>query len=243
MSLVSVRMRASYGGLHVSGAERIVEEESIPQAVEELLKRPKRYDYLKITLERLKRIEYIETSLPVKSFSFAKPSEARVFALELLHQAGVEREIAKRGIELLSCGANPTGGNMRGAVLMDVESGNRLEPSKERGIRTVRVDWENRAKVKGELLELDMTERTLDALAIATKNLNCGVIAELCWSDDPDYTTGYVASLKLGYVRLSPLKDEGDHMGGRIYFIDSRRAREIIECLEKKAVLIKSLRR
>ena len=59
----------------------------------------------------------------------------------------------------------------------------------------------------------------MDALALATKNIHCGVEAELCWSDDPDYTTGYVAGKTIGYVRIKPMKEEGVPIGGRVYFV------------------------
>jgi len=234
-------MRASLRGKHISGAERIVEEDNVPETLCELLKRPKEYDSLVITLERLKSIEVVDLSLPISSCSFSSVEEAREFALKRLVESGVPEEVARRGVEILSKGANPRGGNMRGAVLMDIETGERLEPDPERGIRTVRVDWKDRSAVREELLSKGFTDRTLDALALATKNLFCGVLAELCWSDDPDYLTGYVASPQLGYLRITPLKEKGDPLGGRIYFIERERVGEVIECLEKRAVLISSL--
>jgi 6-carboxyhexanoate--CoA ligase len=45
------------------------------------------------------------------------------------------------------------------------------------------------------------------------------VIAELCWSDDPEYTAGYVASPKGGYLRIPQLKARGDIYGGRAFFL------------------------
>jgi len=68
-----------------------------------------------------------------------------------------------------------------------------------------------------------------------------GTIAELCWSDDPFYTTGYVASKKLGYVRIPHLKKEGDYHGGRVFFVDFVNTVEIndyIEEIEKTPVLV-----
>ncbi len=234
-------MRASLKGKHVSGAERIIDEEVIPAAICELLRRPKKHDRLVITIERIHRVEVIEHSLRVNSFEFESTLQAREFALQKLVESEIPKNVAKLGIGLLSRGANPKGGNMRGAVLLDIETGERLEPDKERGIRTVRVDWKDRDRVRRKILEKGMTERSLDALALATKNIHCGVVAELCWSDDPDYLTGYVASKKLGYVRIKPLKESGDPLGGRIYFIRREHLKEIIECLEKKAMLIRSL--
>ncbi len=231
-------MRASLGGLHVSGAERIVKEEDIPQTLLELLRRPGEHDFLKITLEALTDVVEAVMDLPVKSTLLKDVHEGREFALKALLDSGVPEEVAKRGVTLLSKGANPKGGNMRGAVLMDIDSGDRLEPDQERGIRTVRVDWRDRFAVREKLIKEGFTARTLDALAIAFKNLYCGVVAELCWSDDPDYLTGYVASKSTGYVRITPLKEKGDPLGGRIYFIRKEDKGDLIRCLEEKALLL-----
>ena len=63
--------------------------------------------------------------------------------------------------------------------------------------------------------------RTREALALATKVAHApGIIAELCWSDDPDYTAGYVASPRIGYVRFPVLKLPDDPRGGRVFFVD-----------------------
>lgn len=37
-------------------------------------------------------------------------------------------------------------------------------------------------------------------------------VAELCWSDDPKYITGYVASKELGYQCITKLKEYGDEL-------------------------------
>jgi 6-carboxyhexanoate--CoA ligase len=70
-----------------------------------------------------------------------------------LEEAGIRKDLAKKAIELLEKGANPKGGNMRGAVLMDIKTGERLEPDQERGIRTVRVDWKDRRRNKASPFE------------------------------------------------------------------------------------------
>ena len=50
--------------------------------------------------------------------------------------------------------------------------------------------------------------------------MEIGVVAELCWSDDPDYTTGYVAGKNIGYVRIKPIykqsKDKAYYQNARI---------------------------
>lgn len=234
-------MRASLGGKHVSGAERLVGEPLLQETVLELLRRPTSFDQMVLTVEKVEEVSLIEASLPISSRTFESVADARGFALKLLTDSGVPPRTAERGLRLLAEGAGPGGSVMRGAVLMDVETAGRLEEDPQRGVRTVRVDWKNRRAIERTLRERGMTSRTVDALALATKNILCGVVAELCWSDDPDYTTGYVASGKVGYVRIDPLKERGDPKGGRIYFIRKQDLPTLVECLEKRAFLIESL--
>ncbi len=241
MSFLSVRMRASLKGKHVSGAERIVKDKELEETLSQLVKRPSDYDQMVITIEKVRKLRRVEESLKLSSFNFNSVSEARQFALRKLKESGVPESVALKGLNLISRGANPRGGIMRGAVLMDIETGNRLEKDSERGVRTVRIDWENRREILEILRKRGLTERTADALALATKNIICGVVAELCWSDDPQYLTGYVASRTLGYVRITPLKEKGDPLGGRIYFVRREKLLEIVKCLEEEAILLKRL--
>lgn len=231
-------MRAEKEGKHVSGAERIVKKEEIEETLRELLKRPKDYDFMNLKVEKIKSFEEIPFSLRISSYEFGSVEEARKFAVKKLTEEGIEEKLARKAVEILSKGANPSGGNMRGAVLMDLETGERLEPDRSRGIRTVNFDWKERKRITELLLRKGYTLRTVDALALTMKNLHCGVVAELCWSDDPHYTTGYVSGKKIGYVRIKPLKREGDPLGGRVYFVRKESLEKVLECLEKKAVLI-----
>lgn len=64
-------------------------------------------------------------------------------------------------------------------------------------------------------------------------------IAELCWSDDPDYITGYVAGKKMGYQRITAMKEYGTEEGCRVFFIDgSNDVNTYIHDLEKQPILI-----
>ena len=240
----SVRMRAQKMGVHVSGAERLVEKD-LEKVIRELYRRPKDFDSMVITIEKVDAVEVVKRALPVQSYDFKDVDTSHQFAVELLSRCGVREEIARRAIEILKMGPNPKGGNMRGAILMDVETGERLEPDQERGIRTVRMDWKDRKQVERELRKRGMKpfylKRFMDALAIATKNVYCGVLGEICWSDDPDYTTGYVSCKSIGYVRVKPMKDKGNPIGGRVYFVRREALEEVINCLEKKAILIEEL--
>lgn len=134
---------------------------------------------------------------------------------------------------------------MRGSIVM-VE-GNRLEPDKHRGIRATRMDITKDASLELHRL-LDAAglssnyTHISEALVLATKVASIdGTIAELCWSDDPFYTAGYVASKKLGYMRISHLKKEGDFRGGRVFFVDNIELDKYIYDLEKSPVLVNKI--
>ncbi len=236
--MFSIRMRASLEGRHVSGAERIAEGRNLGETVYELLKRPGEYDEIVLKVEMVEDVNIIN-SLNIREYNFRNMEESRMFVTYLLEKEGIRSSLVRKLMAEIEGGANPHGGNMRGAMIVDVETGERLEKDKSRGIRTVRVDWDRRADVKNEFLGKGLTERTVDALAIASKNIYCGVLAEICWSDDPEYVTGYVATKSLGYVRITPLKRIGDPFGGRIYFVRKEDVERVIECLERKACLVK----
>jgi len=79
-----------------------------------------------------------------------------------------------------------------------------------------------------------------DALILASKVLSYDhVVAELCVSDNPNYTTGYVASKDLGYVRIPNIKSNGSKSGGRAFFVnEGTDINGIIEYLERRPVII-----
>ena len=79
-----------------------------------------------------------------------------------------------------------------------------------------------------------------EALVLATKVQSCpGIVGELCWSDDPDYTVGYVACNGI-YHRIPNMKEMGNPIGGRVFFVDTNRPiREIVDYLENTTVLVR----
>ncbi|WP_288301914.1 6-carboxyhexanoate--CoA ligase [uncultured Veillonella sp.] len=112
--------------------------------------------------------------------------------------------------------------SMRGAMLVDMRTGHRLDPWGQRGVRVSRMSFAdetaaimalNTAGYSGVHLE--------EALVLASKVLSApGVVGELCISDDPDYTTGYV-SYGNTYHRLHHMKPVGSPLGGRLFFVDA----------------------
>jgi 6-carboxyhexanoate--CoA ligase len=132
---------------------------------------------------------------------------------------------------------------MRGAAIITAEKGKRLEPDKERGIRVSRLGITNSAskELSSKLSKYNIdNEIVQEALILASKVLSCKhVTAELCVSDDPGYTTGYVASREFGYARIPHLKNKGSKIGGRAFFVkEGIDIGNIMEYLEKKSVLV-----
>lgn len=247
----SVRMHASRLNAHVSGAERIVHKNGIQEAVSLLVARALskglQPDQVRISIDELAQA-YIRSlaALDLVTVPVTDLHQGRSCAGEALLHAGVSRKAIDQAMHLLSMGPGPSGVNMRGAMLIDADSGERLEPDRSRGVRASRFDWTDQAAAGIEqlLAPLGLSHfRIREALALATKIAHGPfVAAELCWSDDPDYTAGYAASLATGYVRFPFMKETGSSHGGRAIFIrDKNRITELVSYLEREAVLIEPL--
>ena len=237
----SVRMRASLEGKHISGQERIVTKSRLEETILELHKRPSdKWDFQSIKIELLnEKPKILEKSLQVKSYKFSCVPLAHSFIAGLLEsEHGINNSLTRKLISKLLSGVNK-GWNLVGAWIIEPTTGEVLNPQPLKGIRTILFDWVDREKVKKLLLEKGYTLRTLDALALATKNVYCGVEAEICISDDPNYTTGYIAAKKLGYIRITPIKEKGNPFGGRVYFVRRENLEKTLECLRKKPLLIR----
>jgi 6-carboxyhexanoate--CoA ligase len=121
--------------------------------------------------------------------------------------------------------------------------GTRLEPDKKRGVRASRLGI---TKTASKSLSMILsrhginTDVVKEALVLASKVMaHRNVVAELCVSDDPDYTTGYVASKKYGYVRVPHIKKRGSRHGGRAFLIqESADSEGIIHYLEETPVIV-----
>ena len=120
---------------------------------------------------------------------------------------------------------------MRGAMLVDAISGERLDEG-NRGVRVSHMDsFDSHA--------LGDNEHMREALVLASKVQSAeGVVGELCWSDDPDYTVGYVACNGV-YHRIPNMKELGSDIGGRVFFVRSDiDCESVVEYLEKAPVLV-----
>lgn len=248
----SIRMRANRLNSHLSGAERLVRRDEVEDAGRVLLRRALSHsrgdaEQIILNIDRVPGAQIQEVKLPhMQTMMVADWRQGRRAAIAALVASGVSEWAASRSLAQIAAGAGPGGTSMRGAMLVDASSGQRLEADSARGVRASRMDIAPQAL---EDLHRQLTPVALDnghvreALVLAAKVLSApGLVAELCWSDDLDYTAGYVASSTVGYRRFPHLKAPGDERGGRVFFI--RPATDIAELyryLEEQPVLVTAI--
>jgi len=235
--LYSVKMRASESGAHISGAERIVPASAAPRTAAALVTRALTHskgtpDFINVKLERPSSVIRLK-SLPVATHVARTPEEGMAIAAELLSKDGIARvaEIMAKFADTYA---------LRGAMLLDADTLERLDPDPERGVRATCMDDAD-STLKGVP---SAKNHFAEAIVLATKVQNApGVIAEICVSDDPDYTTGYVATRSLGYHRITNIKERGSPLGGRIFLYRGPHSNvpETIRFLERQAVLVEDV--
>jgi 6-carboxyhexanoate--CoA ligase len=256
-SLWSIRMRASQqksevksknsktSEIHISGAEGLHEMSDIQGIVKRYIKRALKHpkgkaDKIIITIESIKQKSRSISTLPIATVNCITPAEAKNMTIKLLQSLGISKKAIDIAFELIRKG------NMRGAAIITTEKGDRLEPDKERGVRASRLGI---SKSASKVLSLKLSKHGIntdivkEALILASKVAsNRQVLAELCVSDDPCYTTGYVASKRFGYLRIPNIKREGSKSGGRAFFVregmDVKGIKGIIGYLEKMPIII-----
>ena len=237
--LFAVKMRAAREGAHISGAERIVKARDIPALAAALAERALHHakgvpDGSHVKVEAAENIERL-VSLPVSTYVTHTPAEGRAVAARLLSSAGITRiyEILARFSETYG---------MRGAMLLDADTLERLEPDPERGVRATYMDAVfNGQDARCPSGDVRKKNHFAEAVVLATKVANApGIVGEICVSDDPDYVTGYVATKEIGYCRITTVKEMGDPCGGRIFLYRGPRegVAETIRYLQKQCVLV-----
>ena len=238
--LYSVRMRAAQGGPHekgghhISGAERIVKLEEVGAIAQSLADRALHHskgtaDFINITVDLIppEKITYIDC-LKVEEHKTGSISESHQLATELLDGSVISKTAVHKAISMLKS----LDRSMRGAMLVDAITGVRLDTG-NRGVRVSHMDsFDSHA--------LGDNEHMREALVLASKVQSAdGIVGELCWSDDPDYTVGYVACNGV-YHRIPNMKELGSVIGGRVFFVRSDIDSEsVITYLEKSPVLVK----
>jgi 6-carboxyhexanoate--CoA ligase len=232
-------------GLHISGAEGIFCEDEITRASEGYILRAITHprgtpDTIVITLEAIKTSLSRAPLLTVSTAACKSPEEG--WGIMVRHLALLGISAAARNAALKVLRSKKT---MRGASLIAAVSGRRLEISRERGVRVshLGIDRASEKKLCKRLVSMKIDTTTVkEALVLASKVVSCSdVIAEICISDDPDYTTGYLASRETGYLRVPNMKCKGEMHGGRVFFLRTgANINKTIEYLEKKPVIMET---
>lgn len=242
VNMYSIKMRASKINnntkIHISGAEKIVKLNELEAACTQLIRRAMLHERgepnfvsLKINSLDPKQIMYID-ALPVSSFNASSPDKGIDFIMSVLKDLNVKN--SQKVIDMFKYTYD-----MRGAMLLDADTMQRLEYNHLRGIRATCMDYD---KSMENINDLNKKNHFKEALVLATKVVKhpC-IIADICISDDPMYVNGYIASKKYGYIRICGIKKAGDPKGGRIFLFRGNHndIKECIEYLEKKAVIVK----
>jgi 6-carboxyhexanoate--CoA ligase len=239
-------MRASRQGEHISGAEGIFEKSRIDNVVRAYIERAYSHsrgmpDRVVITIEELKEKPVFLKSLPVYTIDTKTKEESWNFIKRLLSGVGISHRALENALFVVQSDIT-----MRGASIMTFKTGRRLEPDTARGIRATRLGITPQAEeTLFNAIDSYKLNRTVvsEAIVLATKVAAFkDVIAELCVSDDPDYTTGYVSSKKTGYIRVPNIKEEGYRKGGRVIFVSEDVDIDgLIHYLENTPVVIDSI--
>lgn len=248
--LYSVKMRAAQGaahengGKHISGAERLVLATEIEQTVTAMLKRAHSHergsaDFINIKISKIAS-ETIATIPALQIMPLSQPPSlqyARQYAAVLLVQAGISSQAISVAFEQLVNLQQ----SLRGALLVEASSGKVIADSHLRhGVRVSNMDAQDNDKYTQWLSKQNIHGvHAREAIVLASKVASCpDIVAELCWSDDPSYTIGYVND-KAKYHRIDKLKEAGSDIGGRVFFLkDNYVLANVVEYLHNQPVLL-----
>lgn len=159
------------------------------------------------------------------------------------HISGAERIVTKNSVEqeMISM-LHRAWEHDRGAAVVDAETGERLDGLGMRGVRCSCMDCEDTCAYEAQMGAKGLGgEHPREALILASKVAAApGTVAELCWSDDPFYVTGYVGSPKFGYGRITVMKEKGDPIGGRVFFVKHGMDMDrYVEYMQHQTVLVR----
>ncbi|WP_195250968.1 6-carboxyhexanoate--CoA ligase [Romboutsia sp. 1001713B170207_170306_H8] len=246
MSLYSIKMRSSKNDEHISGAECIVDEYNLEDAVFILLKRARNHskgksDFINIKIEEISKskLEFVNP-LEVTTIETNDIFESLECIKYILNKLGIDND---KSIKILKLFREIK--NMRGAILLDINTLERLEEDRTRGIRATYMDFEDNSLYHLDKCKAHNSHFT-EALALSSKVTNApNIFGEICYSDDPNYTAGYIACKKYGYIRFDNLKEIGDKRGGRIFLYDPFLDKEYtlndtINYIENTKVIVKN---
>jgi 6-carboxyhexanoate--CoA ligase len=241
----SIRMRASKQGQHISGAEGIYDNDEVTNKVRMYTERALfhekgKADDINIIVEELRESTIFVPSLNLCTLNTRTPDAVRKAVAKILTSVGITERAVDEAYKSFTSGIT-----MRGAMLMDLE-GVRLEPDLLRGVRVTRMGMtKNASKILSKKLSSIKLNNfaVKEALVLASKaHKHPMLLGELCISDDPSYTTGYVVTRKSGYVRLPRIKKRGIPYGGRAFFITGGEVKDLIKYLQKTPVLVNKIK-
>ncbi|MBF0563611.1 MAG: hypothetical protein HQK89_00055 [Nitrospirae bacterium] len=273
MMLFSIRMRASQGLSHVSGGEGIYGRDNVQEECCRLLNRALGHergvpDSVNISIEKLSARPLTISSLPVVTCRVNDPVEAECAVGRILKHVGICDEAIAKAVEMVKGGTG-----VAGALLVDAFCGTMIPalPVARTELATESTDEALHEAVAGDfkrdfnvrvsrfgitpggkvrlsqaLRDVGLTHfRVIEALQVASKAAGFPFVeAELCVSDDLNYTTGYVASRRLGYVRIPHIKAEGSPSGGRVFFLNPAvKLSHLMEYMKKTPVIIDEIGR
>ncbi|MDO8282896.1 MAG: 6-carboxyhexanoate--CoA ligase [Thermodesulfovibrionia bacterium] len=241
----SIRMRASKQGSHISGAEGLYIKEDIDKVVKKYSARALshergRPDEICISIDKVKCDVETIPSLPLCTMNSLNSHSAKDAAAVILSSSGISENAVVTAFNMLTSGEVKAG-----AFLLDKEGRHLMDNGKS--VRASRMGITNTAfrSLSARLGRLGINNATVrEALILASKvQHHPGIIAELCISDDPGYTTGYVTAAGYGYIRLPHIKKKGADHGGRVFFVDGVKTKELILYLQSMPVIINKIMR
>lgn len=243
----SVRMRSSQGGpheeggIHISGAERLIVEKDIEQHALEMIQRATTHsrgkaDFISLKIEAIPSCE-IQTIAPLNVKEVVNPTidTTKKVLAEQLSSLPIQTNLILSLYEQMI-----NNDSTKGAIIVDINSGQRLDPPEKLGVRVSHFDWDKQFKQDWVSKQEDLyNDRRTEAIALASKVAAAGTICELCCSDDPEYTTGYIA-FKNTFIRIPNMKQKDSSRGGRVFIVDGKKIdlQKYIHFLEKTPVLL-----
>lgn len=260
-ALYNIRMRSSVNGKHFSGGEEILPEKDLEEGIAKLFKRgfeSPSHDLRKevsisiridgVAPEQIKRSQL----LPVRQLNSDNEETTRSFISSFLHLSleDITDDPKKTTQSILDCIDSFLKQNtaaMWGAIMLS-PSGEKV-PVSDNGVRTTHIGIQGEARkalLKSATSNGISGRRFPEALMLASKVIAQPLVhLEICLSDDPDYTTGYIAGKKIGYIRLPHIKRTGITGGGRIYLLnkspDEEELAVLVGELKERAFLFETI--
>ncbi|MEO5357384.1 MAG: 6-carboxyhexanoate--CoA ligase [Nitrospirae bacterium YQR-1] len=241
--LYSIRMRAQNEAVHVSGAEDIVTAQRLQNTTASYLNRALMHqpEKIVITVEKIESEPLRLTLLPVVTCDIQTAGDAPEAVKTILSTLEISDKAVCSAISALYSDTN-----ISGAYIISAKTGKFLCSGAEMPVRVSRFGLLD--SLAGEFADYlknhGLTHyRVKEALLLASKVCSCDeVVAEICVSDDPEYSTGYVASKRHGYIRIPNIKEHGNPYGGRVIFLtEDAGVQRVRGYLEKTPALFDAL--